>query len=275
MRKLFCMLMMTLLLAVPAQAEDVCIADATAAAQVTTDCSYLRVECPLPGETDVVLTVWDEWGTLIYQRDYGVCAGDFCSRDIHLPVEGESCDYTVTLSTGAADYTFTVTREQPLLTDSAVYAGGLTLSELNGGSTRRYAAVLDLAALEGQTAAAPLLSGEVQLGEAIFSVRDGALTVSATLTVEGQIEKANVCVATDALTAQTLGAKKFTGTKTRLDREIPLNGADYAAVTVQLTVSYDPATAQPLRPEDWQDALEQMRHTWIDMQTETANEAVG
>ncbi len=276
MRKLFCMLMMTLLLAVPALAEDVCtIADATAAAQVTTGCSYLRVECPLPEETNVVLTVQDEWGTLIYQRDYGVCAGAFRSRDIHLPVEGETCDYTVTLATGAGEYTFIVTREQPLLTDSAVYAGGMTLSELNGGSTRKYAVVLDLAELNGRTAAAPLLSGDAQLGEALFTVKDGVLTVSAVLSAEGQLDKANVYVATDALTAQTLGAKKFTGTKTRLDREIPLNGADYVAVMVQLTVSYDPATAQPLRPEDWQDALDQMRQTWINMQTETANEAVG
>ncbi len=276
MRKFFCMLMTLCLLALPALAEEVCTVDASRTGRVTTACSYLRVECPLPGETNVTLSVEDAWGFLIYQRDYGLCEGTFRSRDIHLPVEGDSRNYTVILSTNAGEYSFTVTREAPMLSDTAVYAGGLTLQEMHGGSSRKYAVVIDMDALNHETAAAPMLAGGNQIGEVYFTVRDGKLTVSAALTVEGQIDKANVYIATDAITAGSLGSSRFTGIKTRLDRTIDLGSAPYAAVMVQLTVTYDPALAQPFRmgPAE-QDAWADMMADWYIMQMTTANEAVG
>lgn len=266
-----------LLSAAPALAEDVCtVKDASAATHVTTACSYLQVRCPLAGETGVTLSVFDQWGTLIYQRNYGVCSGTFRSSDIHLPLTGERCDYTVTLATDIGEHSFTVTREQPLLTDSAVYAGGLPLSDMNGGSRHKYAVVLDLDALNEETLSAPMLAGGQQIGEVYFSVLDGALTVSAALTVEGQIDKANVYIAADAITAATLGSSRFTGTKTRLNRQISLGDAPYAAVMVQLTVTYDPADAQPFRMSEDAPMLQQeLRENWQLMQLTTANEAVG
>ncbi|MDD6050286.1 MAG: hypothetical protein PUC00_03290 [Clostridiales bacterium] len=277
-RMLTLLLLCALLLsAVPALAEDVCIvADATAATHVTTARPYLQVKCPLPEETDVTLSVCDQWGYLIYQRDYGVCSGTFRSSDIHLPLEGESCDYTVTLTTDGGTHAFTVTREQPMLTDPAVYAGGLPLSELNGGSGQKYAVVLDLDALNQETATFPLRSGDLQLGEVYFSVLDGMLTVSANVQVEGKIEKANVYIATDAITATTLGTSHFTGIKTRLDRQINLGSAPYAAVMVQLTLTYDPARAQPYQLGAYEmRLLEEVLENWRLMQLTTANEAVG
>lgn len=270
-------LLLCSLFSLPALAEDVCtVKDASAATHVTTPCSYLRVKCPLAGETDVTLTVQDAWGTLLYQRNYGVCSGTFRSSDIHLPLTGESCDYIVTLAAGDSAYTFTVTREQPLLTDSTVYAGGLTLAEMNGGSRSKYAVVLDLDAMNGGTAVSPMLAGGKQIGEVYFTVLDGVLTVSATLSAEGQIDKANVYVATDALTAQTLGTSRFSGLKTRLNRAISLGGEPYAAVMVQLTVTYDPDSAQDFQPgEAEQKLLEELRVNWQLMQLMTANEAVG
>ena len=102
------------------------------------------------------------------------------------------------------------------------------------------------------------------------------MTVSAALLADGVIDKANVYVAADALTARTLGTNRFGGLKTRLNREIDLGDAPYAAVMVQLTVTYDPATAlayEPAREE--REALEQMLEDWQLMQLLTANEAVG
>lgn len=276
-RMLILFLTLCLLTAAPAFAEDVCtVRDASAATHVTTSCSYLQVRCPLAAETDATLSVYDAWGSLIYQRYYGTCSGEFRSSDIHLPVEGESCDYTVTLATNAGEYTFTVTREQPMLTDSAVYAGGLTLREMNGGSGYKYAVVIDMDALNGDTAVAPLLAGGNQIGEVYFSVRNGALTVSASLFVEGQIDRSNVYIAADAITASTLGSSRFTGTKTRLDRTIDLGHAPYAAVMVQLTVTYDPAGAQGFEM-DQADRLsyEELVQNWKLMQMTTVNEAVG
>ena len=282
MRKLIRMLILfltccLLLTAAPAFAEDVCtVRDAMAASHVTTERPYLRVLCPLEGETSVTLSVSDEWGYLIYQRYYANCAGEFRSSDIHLPVEGESCDYTVTLATNAGEYSFTVTREQPMLTDTAVYAGGLTLAEMTGGSPYKYAVVIDMDGLNEETAVAPMLADGRQIGEVYFSVLDGRLTVSARLFVEGVIDKANVYIAADAITASTLGSSRFTGSKTRLVRAIDLGSTPYAAVMVQLTVTYDPAGAQSFSMgREEQEAYVELLENWQLMQMTTANEAVG
>ena len=273
MRKLLCLMLMMLCCALPALAEDVCVvADASSANHLATGCPYLRVECPLTGESRVVLSVRDPWGELIYQRDYGTCSGHFRSRDIHLPLEGDTCDYTVTLAAGNTEYAFTVTREQAMLTDTAVYASGLSLKEL-GGSSRKYAVVLDLDAMNRSTAVMPLLSGGMQVGEAYFTVQDGKLTVSAALTAEGCIDKSNVYVALDALTAQTLGSNRFTGVKTRMDRPVDCGNAPYAAVMLQLTITYDPATAQDVGAGSL--SIQEMRDNWNMMLITTANEAVG
>lgn len=276
-RMLILFLSCLLLLPGSALAEDVCtVEDASAATRITTECAYLNVQCPLGEASSVTLSLRDEWGCLIYQRNYGACSGAFRSGDIHLPLEGDSAQYTVTLVADDVEYAFTVTREAAKITDSAVYAGGLTLREMIGGSSRKYAVVIDMDALNQETAIAPMLAGGSQIGEVYFSVQDGALTVSAVLTVEGEIDKANVYIAADAITAQTLGSSHFTGVKTKLDREIDLGSAPYAAVMVQLTVTYDPAAAQPFEMgREEQKALEELAENWQLMQMMTANEAVG
>ena len=91
--------------------------------------------------------------------------------------------------------------------------------------------------------------------------------------VDGNVDKANVYVATDSITANTFGTSRFTGTKTKLGREISLGGAPYAAVMVQLTVTYDPAAAQDVGAGSL--SREEMRDNWHMMQQTTANEAVG
>lgn len=277
MRMLSLFLMLALLLPATALAEDVCVvSDASAVSHVITGAPYLRVQYPLPGETNVTLSVCDAWGYLIYQRNYGLCSGTFRSRDVHLPVDGESCDYTVTLATDMGEITFVVTREQPMLTDTAVCAGGLTLEEMAGGSPYKYAVVIDMDALNQETAIAPMLAGGSQIGEVYFTVLDGTLTVSASLFVEGAIDKANVYIAADAITASTLGSSRFTGMKTKLDREIRLGDTPYVAVMVQMTVTYDPAGAQPFRMgEQEQEAYAELLEDWYLMQMTTANEAVG
>ena len=100
--------------------------------------------------------------------------------------------------------------------------------------------------------------------------------ISAVLTVDGQIDKANVYIATDAITAQTLGSSRFSGMKTKLNRTIDLGDAPYAAVMVQLTVTYDPATAQAFElGREEQRNLTELTENWQLMQMTTANEAVG
>lgn len=277
MRKLLVTLLLCLLLTPAALADDVyTVEDASAATHITTERAYLRVLCPLEGETSVTLSVHDQWGYLIYQRHYGNCSGTFRSGDVHLPLEGDGCSYTVTLATAAGEHRFTVTREMAMITDSAVYAGGLTLKDMVDGSRRKYAVVLDMDALNEETAIVPMLASGMQVGEVYFSVLDGVLTVDAHLTAEGSINKATVYIAPDAITASTLGESRFTGIKSKLAREIDLGDTPYAAVMVQLTITYDPATAQAFEiGEAEEEALEELQNAWELMQLTTANEAVG
>lgn len=277
-RMLMLVLICCLLPFAPALAEDVCtVEDASAVSHVTTEASYLKVKCPLPEETTVALSVWDEWGYLIYQRNYGLCSGTFRSGEVHLPLDGDSSDYTVTLSTGCGEYAFSVTREMAMLTDSAVYAGGLTLRDMmEDGSRRKYAVVIDMAAMNQETLVAPMLAGGTQVGEVYFTIQDGTLTVSASLLADGRIDKANVYIASDAITAMTLDTKRFGGVKTKLDRSIDLGDAPYAAVMVQLTITYDPTTAQAWEMgREEEKLLQEMQDNWQLMQMTTANEAVG
>ena len=266
--------LLALLLCAPALADDVYVVeDASAARSVTTDRSYLRVCCQLPGETPVTLTIRDDWGYLTFQRDYGLRSGSFRSEDVYLRLDGSQTCYNVTLQAGSQTHAFRVTRVQPMLTDTGVYAHGLSLGEMNGSRGNKFAVLIDPYALEGSTLSVPLVSGGAQVGYASFAVARGELTVSAMLTAEGRIEKSTVYVARDAATAMTLGSNRFTGTKTKLNRAVALGGTPYAAVMVQLTVSYDGATAMPLQPDRW--FLEEQAWLWDMMRLTTNGEAVG
>ena len=276
-RMLILFLLLTLLPGIPALAQDVCtVKDALTASSITTDRDYLRLQCTLADECPVTITVRDIWGTLVYQRDYGVRSGSFRSGDIYLPLEDEDCEYRVSFCAGDVQNTFTVIREMAMISDTAVYAAGLSLEEMVEGSRRKFAVVLDMDALNEEIAIAPLLASGMQVGEAYFSVLDGVLTVDALLTAEGAIDKATVYVATDAITAKTLGSTHFTGVKSKLGREIDMGETPYAAVMVQLTITYDPTTAQAFEiGEEEEEILEEMLDAWELMQLTTANEAVG
>jgi len=71
MRKLLTLLLLLVCLgATSALADDLCVVDdATCAGDVTTDCSYLRVKCPLEGEQEVTMSVYDAWGYLIERKN--------------------------------------------------------------------------------------------------------------------------------------------------------------------------------------------------------------
>lgn len=268
-------LMLMLLTAFPALAEDVySVADATQVSSVTSDKGYLSVTCPLTADSRVTMTIRDEWGATVYQRDYGVCSGTFVSEDVYLPQSGAQTTYRVTLTTESGECGFTLVRVAPRLTDSNVTTAGLPLSDISGVSSPQKAMLLDLRALDNQLPmVVPMVSGDVQLGCVTFTVRNGQLSVSAELTADGTIDRASVYVAKSALSAQTLGTRRFDGKKVSLNKKVDVAGLNYAAVLVQMTVSYDQDTATPLMPDD-QFAQEQAQ-LWESMQEETVNEAVG
>lgn len=271
-------LVLTLLLAcaaLPALAEDVLtIQDATQSGAYTSDRDYLRILCPLNGECQVTVTVAQGSGSVIYQRDYGLCSDAFRSEDIYLPFQGQDTLYNVSVAAGEQLYGFSVTRVMPRLRDNAACSVGYPLSSLTGSGSWKTVTFIDVAALEGSSMTVPLhASGAYTLGSVTFSVSGGALTVSAQVDggIDGSIDKSRISVAATALEAQTLGTRKFQGLTGRLDESIALDGSPYAAVYVDLTVSFDPSGV-PASPDSILDGQEDI---WQLMQQTTANEAVG
>ena len=259
-------------------AEDVFTVDAAQAAgsaPLSTDRSYLRVTCDLPAEAEVTLSVADDQGNLVYQRDHGLCSGRFRSEDVYLRLTASQTIYHITLWAGDLSYSFPILRVMPRLTGNAACSVGLPLSILTGSDTWKSATLLDVAALS--TAREPLTvplhaSGAYEIGAVTFSTDGRSLTVTAHLdgSINGSVEKATVYVATTALEAQQLGRKNFHGPTGTLNAPIDLMSAPYVAVYVSLTVSFDP-TAAP-SPEV---LLEGQEELWELMQTVTANEALG
>lgn len=240
---------------------------------VSSDRSYLRITCPTEGEA-VTLSVADASGSLVYQRDYGVCSGTFRSEDIYLKLIGSQTTYHVSLWVGERSYAFPIQRVMPRLIANAVCAVGLPLQDITGASGWKSATVLDVAAMEGRSLTVALhASNAYEIGTATFTVRGGQLTVLAQLNegVDGSIDKASVQVAVTALEAEHLARKSFLGQTAQLNQPIDLGGTPYAAVYLNLTVSFDP-TGLPDSPEI---ELDGQRELWRRMQTETANEALG
>ena len=275
MRRVFLMMLALVCLIFPARAEDTQTVDASTATSVTTAASYLRVTCPIDGEQPVTVTVADARGNPQYQRNYGDCSGTFRSEDIYLRLDGGHTTYSVTLKAGETTYGFTVERVMPRLMGNAACATGYPLSLLNSmDSTWQSATILDVQALEGSSLTVPMhAAGAYELGSVTFSVSGGALTVTADMArgVDGSIDDATVYVATNALQAQALRARNFSGLIGKLKDAIDLGGTPYAAVLVQLTVSFDPSGV-PGSPEALLDGQEEL---WLLMQESTANEAVG
>lgn len=243
-------------------------------ASLTTSCSYVSVSCYLDAEAQVTVCVSGPDGGTVYQRDYGLCSGDFRTEDIYLKLQGSETIYQVCLTAGDSAYSFPIRRIMARLKGNAACAVGYPLDALNGQGGWKSVTILDIAAMEGGSMTVPLhASGAYTLGTVTFSVQGGQLTVSAALDgqVDGSIDQADVQVATTALSAQTLDSRQFTGASGTLDMPMDLGGAAYAAVLVRLTVSFDPAgvPASPQVTLDGQDAL------WQRMLTETPNEAVG
>ena len=274
MRRILLILAALACLILPAYAEDMLMVDASTATSVSMAANYLRVTCPIDGDQQVTVTVTDEKNNPYLQRDYGVCSDYFRSEDIYLRLDGSKTTYVVYVQAGDATYAFEVDRVMPRLTGNAACSVGYPLSWLNGSGSWQSATILDVNALEGTSMTVPMhASGAYTLGAVTFSVYDGQLTVSANLSggIDGSIDGATVYVATNALQAQNLGNRKFPGLSGWLDESIDLGGTPYAAVLVQLTVSFDPSDV-PGSPDELQDGQEML---WNQMQQVTANEAVG
>ena len=274
MKRVFLMLLALACLIFPAYAEDVKTVDVSAKASVSMDESYLRLTCPLSGETQVTVSVADARGNLQYQRDYGLCSGTFRSEDIYLRLNGSETVYQVSVQAGETTYGLTVNRVMPRLTGNIACAVGYPLSCLTGSNAWQTVTILDVSALEKSTMTVAMHASDAyDLGTVTFAVSGGALTVSAKIGkgIDGSIDGSTISVATNALQAMQLGSRRYEGTTAKLDEAIDLSGSPYVAVLVDLTVSFNPSGVAG-SPVTW---LEGQEELWMLMQQTTANEAVG
>lgn len=263
-----------LLTAAPALGDEVFTVQDINGASYESDQEYLRISCPVEGESRVTVTIADENGSITYQRDYGLCSGTFRSEDIYLRLNGAETLYNISVSTGESTSSFQVNRTMPRLQGNAACAVGYPLSDLSGTGGWKTATILDMNALQGSSLTVPMhASGAYTLGSVTFSGRDGRLTVDADIApgVDGEIDRATVYVATNPIDAQNLGTKSFGGASGSLGEAISLNGTDYAAVYVKLTVSFDPSGV-PGSPDTWLDGQQEL---WQQMQLMQTGEAVG
>lgn len=275
MKRLFALLMAAALLltAVPALAEDVFTLDAASAAQISTDRSFVRVTSAAAHGT-VIVEVRDADSNLIYQKNYGEYSGPFRSDELYLPLYGAETVYTVTLTAGDQVSSHTVVRKMPRLTGNTACAAGLPLSVVTGRNSWQSVTVIDLRASEGRTIVMPMLaSGSYSLGTVSFTVSGGRVTAQAEISggIDGTIDSARVYAAANALEAQQLGSRSFSGASGTLGQAISLNGADYAVMYVQLSVSFDP-TGVPAAVPASQPGQSDL---WQIVNSTTINEAVG
>lgn len=255
-----------------ALADEVFTAGGENGACYESDQAYLRIVCPVADDSRVTVTITDENGSIIYQRDYGLCSGDFRSEDIYLRLNGVQTLYCVRVAAGDDIADFQVNRTMPRLQENAACSVGYPLSQLSGAGSWKSATLLDLSALADADLTVPMhASGAYTLGSVTFHVSGGALTVHADITdtADGSIDRATVYVATNPIDAQNLGTKSFSGLSGKLDEPIDLLGAEYAAVYVKLTVSFNPADL-PASPAVQLDGQEELWQQMLLLQPDNA-----
>lgn len=275
MKRLLAMLLSLALClcALPALADDVCVLDAASAGAVTTDRSYVRVVCA-DAQGRVTVSVRSEDGSLIYEKDHGECSGAFRSDEIYLPLNSSRAAYALTLTAGQQVYDFAVVRCLPRMTGAAACSAGVPMAQITGSASRQSVTVIDMQAMDGMSISVPMHAGSLYtLGSVTFSVKDGKLTVSASLDSSAQavLDSARVLVAVNALEAEQLESRSFSGITGTLNDPIDLHGEPYAIVYVKLAVSFDPGSAAPADAAVSND----QQSLWQLIDRTTINEALG
>lgn len=276
MKRWLLLFVLLLMLFASALAEDdLCIIDlAELPASVSTGSSYICVINTLKESVPVSVSVYDAWDDLVYQRNHGECTGTFRSERIFLRLNGGETTYMLNVQCGDNTYETAIIRKLPRLNRNSACAAGLPLSQINGRDTRQTITMLDVAQLSRQPLTVTMhASGIYDLGRVTFGVQDGKLLVNAALRsgVDGEINEASVFVATSSVGALNLDSFGYSGLHAGLEEPIDLQGAAYAAVYVQLVVSFDPATAEINPVITLDDQLE----LWQRLMDQTENEAVG
>lgn len=276
--KRLCILLLVigLVSCVPALADDVCRISGSALTNgVATDCSYISILCPVDAPAPVLVSIYAPDGSLAWQCDYGERNASLTTDDIYLKLQGSSTTYTAVVRVGSVNYEFPIVRQMARLRGNAACTAGYPLNEITGSDSWQSATILHVSAMEGQQLTVPVYaSGKYVFGTATLTVQNGALTVSieTAANLDGSVDSAEIRVATDALTAQRIDGNRFSGIVGKPGKAIPLSGAEYAAVYVNLSVSFDPATASS--GIQTQPAADQVS-LWEAMQEATASESVG
>ena len=269
MRRILALTLALALLCAGAAADDVTEVDLDQPGTLSVSGGYIRASALLEEAGPVVLSVWGPTGALIYQRTWTAPAGRTVSDSIYLALDGTETVYTVQLQTQTRLHSRSVRRVSPRLTGCSACSCGLPLSALTGRSDRGTVTILDLRSLARSPMTVALHAGSAyMIGTAAFRMDGGRLVVSAQ-TIPGMdisIDAADVQIALTSVTARTLGRRDFGGVRAALDLPVDVADAGYAAVYVNLTVSFSPGSLPTLTSDE----LPGQSLLWEQMQQYTA-----
>lgn len=276
MKKLLALLLMMTLLCPAALAdEQLCMLDLAALPDsLSTTSSYISAVCALSESTQISIAIYDAWGSLTYQRNYGMCSGQFRSEDIYLRLNGGATSYRLQAMLGNEVRETMITRSLPRLENNIACTSGYPLTKVNGRDTRLSVTLLDVNALSAAPVTVPVQASSLyELGTVTFSLQDGFLYADAALdpNLNAVISDSAVFVASTSVSAANLDSSRFHGIQGMLNSMIDLQGAECVAVLVRLSVSFDPASALP----DMETELPGQEDLWLRLMQQTESEAVG
>ena len=237
LKRILASLAAALLLAIPAQAEDMAVIDASEVSTAVITQPYFTVSCPAEGT--VLMTITDEYGALCYERLENCVSGTFVSDAVYLPMQEGNTRYTVEVTSDAGTWQLGVVRTLAYLRGQHASAGTYSFASAAGRPSGER--IMLIAGTDG-TRSFPLIANNAwQVGTVTCEVADGQLLVSTELAegVTGSEPRIEV-----ALSAREIAGLTDAGSGilcAGAGEPVDLGDAGAVAVWVGMTVSFEPA----------------------------------
>ncbi|MBQ8160507.1 MAG: hypothetical protein IJ083_07105 [Clostridia bacterium] len=218
---------------------------------VKTESDYIRLSMEFEGEAALSLEIRNSKGQLTYQKDLGTWEDSFLSESIYLKSEDTASVYDITVWAGNQACSIRVEKVLPHVHQQRACAIGLPVSSMKKTQSWQSVTFLDLRDPSVYPLRFPLhASGSFTLGEAVFELKKGKLTVHVDFLAESDctIEKSAVQIALTSVDALAFDTKSFHGLKGNLDKAVDVSAASIVCVYLPLTVSYLPESL-PASPD--------------------------
>lgn len=211
---------------------------------------YLQVTCAVPQEAEITVSITSQTtGTMVYQRNYGVCSGGFASDYIYLEGSGAQGAYTVTVQRGSEVIQIPYQHQLMYLTGNRAASAGIAMRSLGSGLSDSWVTgtLLDLDALTNSSMTVPLCaSNQYQIGTVTISRSGDLLTVSSALTDSNAVEitSQRLYLISNVSLLTSLSENALSGWAYGLNQDISIavnfTGVRYVLLYMPMKVDYDP-----------------------------------